>query len=287
MNYKIEKDYRDNDELRHSFNELATETFGLSFESWYQSGFWKEKYNPHSIVIDGNVISNISVSLIDCRLNGQVRHYIQLGTVMTKESYRRKGYCRILMETILHDYASCDGFFLFANDSVLDFYPKFGFQKAKEYRFCADISHSTKSCAEPVSMETKQDWLNFMKEKNQRFSNGILQLDTDGLIMFYLTQFMQNNVYFVKELDAYVIAEKDNNNLILYDVFSKKPIAMNTVCDSFGNSVNKVEYTFVPQEMGMLKRYEHKKADTTFFVRGDNLMQDMDTMFSFPEIVHA
>lgn len=72
----MEKDYRDNDELRHSFNELATETFGINFEHWYQNGFWKEKYNPYSIVIDSTVISNISVNLIDCQLNGQVRHYI-------------------------------------------------------------------------------------------------------------------------------------------------------------------------------------------------------------------
>jgi len=191
------------------------------------------------------------------------------------------------MEAILHDYASCDGFFLFANDSVLDFYPKFGFQKAKEYRFCADISHSSDSCAEPVSMKTMQDWLNFLKEKDQRFSNGILQLDTDGLMMFYLTQFMQNNVYFVKILDAYVIAEKDNNSLILYDVFSKRPVDITFVCNSFGNSVNKVEFAFIPQEMARLKRHEHKKADTTFFVHGNNLMKDMDTILSIPEIVHA
>ena len=113
-------------------------------------------------------------------------------------------------------------FFFLPNDSVLDFYPKFGFQKAKEYRFCADISHSTKSCAEPISMETKQDWLNFMKEKNQRFSNGILQLNTDDLIMFYLTQFMQNNVYFVKELDAYVIAEKDKTTILFFMMYFQK-----------------------------------------------------------------
>ena len=29
MKWTIEKDYRDNDRLRHSFNELAKETFGL------------------------------------------------------------------------------------------------------------------------------------------------------------------------------------------------------------------------------------------------------------------
>ncbi len=32
--YKIVKNYRDNDALRHSFNELAEKTFGLNFEDW-------------------------------------------------------------------------------------------------------------------------------------------------------------------------------------------------------------------------------------------------------------
>lgn len=265
MNYTIERDYRDNDALRHSFNELAIETFGLNFEHWYQNGYWGEKYNPYSIVIDGTIISNVSVNLIDCQLNGNTKHYIQLGTVMTKRLYRGKGYCRVLMKAILHDYALCDGFFLFANDNVLDFYPKFGFQKAQEYRFCADISPNSDSGIEPVSMKAKQDWLYFLKEKSQRFSNGILQLNTDGLMMFYLTQFMQNNVYYIKALDAFVIAEVDNNTLILYDVFSKNPVDMLTVCNLFGNSVNKAKFAFVPKETQMLKRYEYKETDTTLF----------------------
>ena len=287
MNDKIEKDYRGNDALRHSFNELATETFGLSFECWYRNGYWGEKYLPYSIVIDGTVISNVSVNLIDCKLNGKEKHYIQLGTVMTNKSQRGKGYCRILMETILHDYAGCDGFFLFANDSVLDFYPKFGFQPAQEYRLCAEISYNSDSCAEPVSMKTKQDWVYFLKEKNLRSSNGILQLYTDGLMMFYLTQFMQNNVYYIKALDAYVIADIDNDTLILYDVFSKSPVDMIEVCNSFGNTITKAEFAFVPKEKRLLKKYEHKEANTTFFVRGDNLLKDMGEILSFPEIAHA
>lgn len=191
------------------------------------------------------------------------------------------------MEIILRDYAFCDGFFLFANDSVLDFYPKFGFQKAQEYRFCADISQSSDSNIELVPMKTKQDWQYFLKEKGQRFSNGILRLNTDGLMMFYLTQFMQNNVYYIKALDAFAIAEIDDTTLILYDVFSKDPVDVLAVCNSFGNSVNKAELAFVPKETRMLKRYEYKEADTTLFVRGDNLIEDMSSLLSFSKIAHA
>ena len=152
---------------------------------------------------------------------------------------------------------------------------------------CADISHNSDSCAEPVSMKTRQDWLYFLKEKNQRFSNGILQLNTDGLMMFYLTQFMQNNVYYIKALDAYVIAEKNKDTLILYDVFSESPVDMTEVCNSFGNSITKAKFAFVPNETKFLKQYEHKESNTTFFVRGDNLVQDMGAILSFPEIAHA
>ena len=63
MNYKLEKDYKDNDALRHSFNKLATETFGLSFEDWYKNGYWDEKYIPCSIAINDTVISNVSVQI--------------------------------------------------------------------------------------------------------------------------------------------------------------------------------------------------------------------------------
>ena len=36
------KNYKDNDALRKSFNELAMKTFDISFEDWYQNGYWGE-----------------------------------------------------------------------------------------------------------------------------------------------------------------------------------------------------------------------------------------------------
>ena len=43
--YQVEKDYRNNDSLRKSFNELVEKTFGFNFENWYQNGFWGDR-NP-------------------------------------------------------------------------------------------------------------------------------------------------------------------------------------------------------------------------------------------------
>lgn len=54
------------------------------FENWYQSGFWNDKYIPYSILADGKIISNVSVNIIDCSINGNERRFIQLGTIMTE-----------------------------------------------------------------------------------------------------------------------------------------------------------------------------------------------------------
>ncbi len=84
MNTEIIRGYRNQDELRGSFNQLARETFdGLDFEGWYQDGYWSDRYNPHSIVIDGKVAANVSVNFMDFLWNGHRKHFIQLGTVMT------------------------------------------------------------------------------------------------------------------------------------------------------------------------------------------------------------
>ena len=45
--YIYNANIRDNEQIRRSFNELAQKTFGLSFEQWYQNGYWGDSYIPH------------------------------------------------------------------------------------------------------------------------------------------------------------------------------------------------------------------------------------------------
>ena len=130
---QILKGYRDDDTLRGSFDRLARRTFDLTFEDWYQNGFWGDDYIPYSVVIDGAVAANVSVNRTNFVLDGETKRFIQLGTVMTDERYRNRGLIRRLMTEIDRDFAGqADGVYLFANDSVLDFYPKFGFRWAAE-----------------------------------------------------------------------------------------------------------------------------------------------------------
>lgn len=188
MNYKTVKAYQKNGQLRSSFNKLSKEVFDLSFENWYKNGFWNEKYIPYSIVIDNEVAANVSVNIIDFVMNGESKQYLQLGTVMTKSEYRNMGYINILMEEIEKDFPKCKGMFLWANDSVTNFYPKFGFEEHKEFRFQKDIRINNPMTAERFKMKNKVHWNSFLDKKSKKRSNGLINLDTDDLLMFYLSQ---------------------------------------------------------------------------------------------------
>ena len=195
--YEIVKNYRDNKALRDSFNELAEKTFGLNFEGWYQNGFWGDNYNPYSIVIDGKVVANVSVNRTDMWADGQQKRLYQLGTVMTEEGHRNRGLIRAIMAEVEKDTANADGVYLFGNDSVAEFYPKFGFRTGKEFCYSKTVSQKGGCEMINVPMRTAADWavLDKAMEKNV-FRGGCDMVGNPQLIFFYVSQFMQENVYY-------------------------------------------------------------------------------------------
>ena len=134
--YTLKKQIKEDEKLRKSFNELALNTFDISFEAWYQNGFWTDRYIPYVLIEGDSVIANVSVNLIDIIDQGLNKRYVQLGTVMTKKEYHHQGLAKQLMNEVLKDWQDqCDGIYLFANENALKFYPKFSFIKAREYQY--------------------------------------------------------------------------------------------------------------------------------------------------------
>lgn len=286
---KIVKNVRDHEALRKSFNELAIETFDLNFEDWYQNGFWRDKYIPYSMVIDGRVAANVSVNRTDMLWKGSRKRLIQLGTVMTKESYRNRGLIRRLMEEIIKDFeAEADGIYLFANDSVLDFYPKFGFRKAVEWQYSKKIFGTGEEIVRRAPMENSEDWKVLIKAIESSVHQGKFELtDNSDLIMFYVSKFMQDNVYYLSEQQAYVIAEPQGDELILYNIFAPKRIDPETVAKAFGNKIQKLSLCFVPWENTGYEKELLCKEDNTFFVKGELFEEFEREQLRFPDLAHA
>lgn len=289
MSYRIIKAYKDNDTLRFHFNELAQKTFGLNFEDWYQNGYWREHYIPYSILDGDKVVANVSVNITDFVWNGEEKHFIQLGTVMTEEKYRNKGLIRRLMQEIEMDYGEkADGFYLFANDSVLDFYPKFGFEEAAEYQYSKQVSIHEERKVKQVSMKEKTDWKPFEQIIERSVNNSRFEMVKNvDLIMFYITKFMQENVFYIKEQNTYVIAETEGEHLLLHNVFSETPADLDLVIRAFGEEIKHVTLGFVPQDNEHYSISKIQEEDTTLFVKGKGFNGFEQDEIMFPTLSHA
>ena len=283
----LQTNYRKNKELRDSFNGLAVKVFGLNFEEWYQNGFWQENYIPYSVVIDGKVVSNVSVNRCDMNYNGKTVRLIQLGTVMTDPDHRGKGYAGLLMEKILSDYeGKVDGIYLFANDSVLDFYPRFGFRKGKESCFSKDVTADSAMTAVQVPMSGKEDWEKMVSLFNMNEQNAAMYMvGNPGLYMFYLSQFMQENVFYIRDCDTYAVAETEDGTLTLHAVIGNGDI--DQVISSFGSNIKRVVLGFTPKDSSGYEKSEVNEDDTTLFVKGRFFDETKDDDYMFQPITHA
>ncbi len=285
---QLVKHYRHDAALRRSFNELAEATFGLNFENWYRNGFWGDCYDPYSVLVDGKIVANVSLNRTDMRLRDSVKRLYQLGTVMTAEDYRGKGYIRAIMEEIEKDIPDADGVYLFANDSVLDFYPKFGFRRGTEYVYTKQVSHSGPCRMERIPMEGPENWGSLQKAMDSNvFHSGCDMTGNPGLIFFYVSQFMKDCVFFSRDLNTYVVAECEEGELMIHNIFSPDPISLDDVISAFGSDVRQVTLGFSPADPSGFTCTELHEDDTTFFVKGGFFEEFEEKKLRIPTLSHA
>lgn len=239
---------RDNEVLRESFFALAVKTFGIDFKPWYEAGYWSEKYTPHTVIADGRVVANASVNTIDFEIDGENKRYIQIGTVMTEEAHKGLGYQRQLIEEIISEHGdSSDVIYLYANDTVLDFYPQFGFERAYEYEHSKEISGGRNSFTPLDINNPKQIELFREKYAEGNVFSKVQMINNFELIMFYCGSFLES--YYLEELGVVVVGEVDGDELIIYDVFGKTDLDLDRIIEEFAPSeVKRVLLGFTPSD---------------------------------------
>lgn len=265
---QIHQNVRRDAPLREGFFALARSVFGLDFAPWYQAGWWTGRYIPHVLTVDGQVAANVSVNLIDTLRGGLPRRYIQLGTVMTDPAYRGQGLGRRLMEAVLERWRdACGGMYLYANDSVLDFYPKFGFRPARETVHSRAFSGG-QGCAQALDMDTAQA-LTLLREhyaQGNPFS-ALPMVDNFGLLMFYCGSFMKDRVRYIPSQDAVVVAEQEGDVLICHDIFCPAGKDLDAILSAAAApETGRVELGFTPLSPAGWSAAPLREEDTTLFV---------------------
>lgn len=195
--YQIQKDYRDNDTLRHSFNELAGKTFGLNFEDWYQNGFW-------------------------------------------------------------------------------------GYQYSKK------ISNAGKNQLEKVTMDNAAAWNQLQNVMNKNVFHGKFDMqNNNGLILFYVTKFMQESVFYHKTTDTYIIADLEGETLFIHNIVSNTIKEIETVIELFGKDIHEVILGFVPKETSGYMVTELSNNDCTLFIKGESMNLIETEKLRIPSLSHA
>ncbi|KGP91789.1 hypothetical protein N780_15530 [Pontibacillus chungwhensis BH030062] len=271
---QLVSNYKDDAKKRKSFNDLAILTFGISFEEWYQKGFWNERYIPYSFVQGDQVIANVSVNLIDLVIDGQLRMAVQVGTVMTHPDYRNQGLSSRLMKKVLQEYEdACDFFYLFANQSVLDFYPKFGFQEVKEQTYSMSYSppypylYSKLKKLDGTNLRDLSCIYEFAADRVSA-SEKFGAINAHGILMFHCLYDFPDDIYYIQEDDCIVIFKQQGGTLHLYDIISKEQVQLEKILPKIANGNDlTIIFHFTPELTEWPMRSERLNGDDVLYVK--------------------
>lgn len=289
------KGYQQDEQKRAAFNRLAVKTFDLSFEEWYQSGYWREKYIPYTLFDGEKAVANVSVNIMNFNIFGQKQRTIQLGTVMTDEAYRNQGLSRKLMEKIFADWkAENQIIYLFANATVWTFYPKFGLKSAKQYHYQRSHSATTASTHPSVvrlDMDKKENQEKLYDYAQNTCVMGKISMQENAdLVMFYCITVHKDKVFYLPDLDAIAIVERKERKMLLLDVFSKKEQNLDAVISALSDeTIDTIQLGFVPKDSSSyeLIPIDEEANDEMLFIEDGKTALFDDNQLMFPLLSHA
>jgi len=281
---QILSDYFENDALRASFRRLALDTFGLDFEPWYQSGAFHGRYHPFSVEEDGEILANISANEFCLCVEGKIAKAMQLGTVMTRKEHRGRGLARRLMEYALPLLRERSDFiFLFANDTVLGFYPRFGFRRIPEVRYQVPVSpcSARRPGAEPVLFSQNRGELLAAVKRRVPASRAFAPVEDIWPMDVCLAD---ASILRLPE-GPFVLWEKEGSVFTVQDIISVKPFDLTDVIPYLDLSgCDTLRFHFLPEGLAY-RREEVWEDDDALFVLGPREALPRD--FAFPATSHT
>lgn len=287
LKYSIYEDFRDNKKLRNKFYNYVDVVFpSANFKIWHDKGFWQDEYIPFSIIKNDKIISNVSITKMKILINGVSVNGIQFGTVGTIPAHRNKGYSRILMEYVLNKFqSSTDIFLLFANDSVLNFYPKFGFENYSESIFISNTNIPKPQIgSRKLNINDSSDFTLIKKLLKSRLPLTRIfgATDYDFITFWHILNMYSNNLFYLEEDEVIVIKTEDNNRVHIWDVIFMKPLNLSSVIPKIieNHDLRSIRYYFPPDQLEFDYDEIEEDTDSPFFIRGNFDLQNSN--FKFP-----
>jgi predicted N-acetyltransferase YhbS len=263
---------------------------GRTFSAWGARGGWVDGYDVFAVVVDDHVVSTVGRQSMRYVINGKERNGYQLGAVATHADHRNRGLARLLMDKVLGDLDAPDQpVILFANSSVLNFYPRFGFRRFAQSSFFGHIGvHPAGTLAPRLDLASPTDraWLADHCARAGAIGRGFSARDYYPTLLFHLTR--QPRIAFrLDSFGAVVIVQQDGDRLLIEDLLATRPFgltgALPHVC---AKPVRTLEFGFDPE--AWWPNAESQSLDdggSPLFARGAAL--EVEEPIRFPDLAQT
>ncbi len=260
-----------------------------SFRRWYELGGWNEGYVAFSIADGADIVASASLQRMNIVLRGEWITGWQLGAVGVLPQWRGRGLQRQIMQRLLGSIDGKDIVFLFANDTVLDFYPLFGFKRVIENVFAAE--YCVKPASEPLralSIDRAEDLalLARVAAAAEPTSREFGARDYGGVLLWYWANFYDGCFYYCEAEDAIIVADLDGATLRICDVLARTPFDLRSYLPRVAkDAAQRVELGFTPDVWWPDARVIADYTDSPLFVRGAHRLPE--AQFKFPMLAQT
>ncbi|MCO5732692.1 GNAT family N-acetyltransferase [Rhizobium sp. SSA_523] len=231
--------------------------FGIqNFPRWARVGGWGDRYEVVALTEGDKICATIGVTVMEGWLGRrQPMPVFQLGAVATRPQDRGRGLARRLLEHVLAE-ADRHGtpVLLFANPSVVDFYPRFGFRRLIPDRLFLQLRpgpETKNAIGRRFDPETLQDRaLLAMWCDRADAHGGILAVRPDASILLW--HLMNTNVtaYVLPKERGLAFVEVTDRGVMLCDCLSRDGMGHHGLLQALAAPYGgRIELGFVPDDL--------------------------------------
>jgi predicted N-acetyltransferase YhbS len=244
----------------------------FDFRPWYLRGGWTSAYEAFALAQADEIVANVSVMRMRLLIGGREVRGAQLGAVGCVPEMRGQGLMRPLLERVLAQLESeAELLFLYANDGVLDFYPRFGFRQVRESVF--ELERPLEPALDPAPRLDLDDpsqraaWLTACASSlppTERFG----MRDYGSAALWHACVFYPHAVHVLSEGDTYAVAVQRGDTLHLLDLAAPRRFDLLPVLPRLiREPIARVRFGFCPELWCPMARAV-EPSDEALFIRG-------------------
>lgn len=277
-------------EWHDAFHDYVARVFPrVSFRRWAGYGGWQEDYRVFALLDANRIVASASLTRMEITLQGRAMQGWQLGAVGTDPDYRRRGLQQRVMQHVLAQTHAEDFVFLFANEDVLDFYPRFGFRREREHVFTAQ--HRAHPAGPPLHVLAPEDHADraliariAARAEPTTALFGARQYGT--ILLWYVCNFHGEHVHYLPEHDALIVAEQAGSTLVMYDVLARTSFdLMPHLPRLISAPIERLEFFYSPERDWPSAQPTREYIDSPLFLRGPHSMPRQP--FKFPALAQT